>query len=377
MNKAADIIEKYSEEIIDVWKKRCTIKIEASGNVSKIALIDHVPHMLEDIAEIFRRYAPNPDASQEDLFQEIVQNSTSHGRLRAITEQYSVAEVIREYIIIHRTITETLKKYGVYKVYVADVLKYIIETAILRSTEAFANSVQEMQEKLVGTLAHDIRNPLTVAQASMQLIDGEHSEKNLEKLKTISLRSIKKAVDLTEGLLDAISARAGQGITLNFEKGDYAMSIKSVHIEIEDVYEYDFKVEVPEVSVTGIYDLVAVRRIIENLITNAIKYGDVGRPITTSLLVEDNYAIIEVHNYGNPIPASDQQSIFGFLSSSDQDNVGSTRSWGMGLSLVKMIAEAHGGRIELQSTEETGTKFSVYLDKDANKVGKIRSMPVE
>lgn len=377
MNTAADILEQHSEEIIEIWKKKVTNKIEASHNVSNIALIDHVPEMLADISQIFRRYAPDPHASEEDLFTEIVKNSSDHGRLRAITEQYSVSEVIREYIIFHRTLTEVLKKYDAYKISVADVLKYTIETAILRSTEAFANSVQDMQEKLVGTLAHDIRNPLTVAQASMQLISKDDPQDTLEKLRTISLRSVKKAVTLTEGLLDAISIRAGEGITLNFEESDYKEVIDKVHTEIADIYNYDFKLNLPPNAIIGVYDPVAIRRILENLITNAIKYGDLDHTIVTTLSERDEYAIISVFNSGNPIPQQKQQSIFDFLSSSGSDKSDTVRSWGMGLSLVKMIAEAHGGYVRLESSQEEGTLFSVYLKKESNKVGKIKSLMVK
>lgn len=74
---------------------------------------------------------------------------------------------------------------------------------------------------------------------------------------------------------------------------------------------------------------------------------------------------------GKSIPIDKQIRIFDFLDK--EEKATSYKSWGLGLTLVKMVAETHNGSIELQSSEETGTIFTATLQKNSNKVGKIKA----
>jgi len=67
-----------------------------------------------------------------------------------------------------------------------------------------------------------------------------------------------------------------------------------------------------------------------------------------------------VHNEGNPIPLKDQASLFDYYQRANAQE-GNQQGWGIGLTLVKGIAEAHGGKVEVRSSEEEGTTFSIIL----------------
>lgn len=108
--------------------------------------------------------------------------------------------------------------------------------------------------------------------------------------------------------------------------------------------------------------------------TNAVKYGDPDKPITVSLENKEEEVILRVHNYGNPISAEKQKNIFSFLNRSNEESRGNLKSWGIGLSFVKMAAEAHQGNVELKSSTEHGTTFSVRLKKYSNRPGKKKTV---
>lgn len=355
-----------------MWEKAVVQEVMASSHTNNIVLRDHLPNMLDNIADLLIEYDGFPEAVSADNLVKIVGNSSDHGRHRAASKMYTVDQVVREYIIFHRTITRVLRAQQVYSADVADALKQMLETAILQSVTAFTGSIQDMQEKLVGSLAHDLRNPISAAHGLLGLMSYRKNEETFEKLRQMALRSLDKSLKLTEGLLDAITARAGEGMVLSFSQSDISKEIHTVHEEACHIYSQEVKLVCEASSITGVFDGTAVRRLLENLLTNAIKYGDTNRPVT--IRVEDKPEVVEisVHNYGNPIPPEKQSSIFAFLSRGVAKQDSELPSWGIGLTFVRVIAHAHNGHVTVRSTSEEGTRFTVRLSK-RNKPGKIRT----
>jgi signal transduction histidine kinase len=116
-----------------------------------------------------------------------------------------------------------------------------------------------------------------------------------------------------------------------------------------------------EKSIEGDWSKKGIRRIIENLCSNAIKYGEPHRPITVSVLQESGLAAIEIHNEGRPIPAEDLPTLFDQYRRTESAERGGQRGWGLGLTLVRGIAEAHGGRVSVESSMARGTTFRVVF----------------
>jgi signal transduction histidine kinase len=230
-----------------------------------------------------------------------------------------------------------------------------------------------MQEKLIGTLAHDIRNPLAAAQLSLEMMEQDKTGKWAKKTRIAAQRGVKKAISLIEGLMDGITIQAGEGMMLNFENTDLLKDIKWVHAESKEVYTNDINLDCKVEKIEGIFDSTAIKRLLENLIGNAVKYGNKKKPITISVIDEKEAVEIKVHNYGKPIPETKQKQIFKFMNSAEKDKNSVLGSWGMGLTLTQIVAEAHGGDINLISDEKTGTTFIVNLIKQFNEPGKRRA----
>ncbi len=372
MKHIAQVIIDRHQEILELWEATVKKRIIASLYTNNIVLRDHLPDMLNDITDILLRYDSLPDMTKAESYQEIVANSTDHGRHRATSEAYTIDQLIHEYIIFHRTLTEVLRTHGAYTSEVGDLLKYVLETAMLQSCSSFNLSLQEMQEKLVGTLAHDIRNPIGAAYGLLEIIGREKDPKKIDTLRQMAQRSLKKSLTLTEGLLDAVTVKAGEGMMLMFAEGDLVKEVETVYQEACHIYSQKIRLECSTKEIKGIVDGTAIRRVLENLLTNAIKYGDINSPITISLKGEGDQVRLSVHNYGNPIPPEKQQSIFNYLTHSSGEKATPLQSWGMGLTLVKVIAKAHDGQVLLTSSEEEGTRFTIEFNKN-NKPGKIRT----
>lgn len=372
MKQAAIVIRSNIENIMLSWEKGVKDEIPASQDTSNLALRNQLPNLLKDIADILERYEGLEEVKQYEKYEEIIKNSLNHGRHRATTSHYTLKQILKEYIVFHRVLTEIFIENECFTPEVSVVLKYTIENAMLYSASSFSDSIQQMREKLVGTLAHDIRTPISAAYFALDIMRCSDVEK-MESLRQMGLKSLRKALGLLEGLLDAISVKAGEGMTLHFEKIDIVREVEWVYHEASEIYstKLEFKTEKNEIK--GIFDGTAIRRVVENLVSNAVKYGDSEQPVSIRVEDREQEVVIRVHNFGNPIPEDSRKSIFNFLSRSHYGQFDRLKSWGIGLTLVKSIAEAHGGRVELESNAEIGTTFSVFLNKSSNRAGKVRT----
>lgn len=373
MVRASEIINKKQAEIMDVWQERVLKEIPAAKTSSNLALRNQLPNVLDDIADILKRHQGFLNIAKDEKYEEIIKNSLDHGRHRATTSNYTVKQILKEYVIFHRVLTELLLDNKVYNEEVGIILKYTLETAMLNSASSFNDSLQEMREKLIGTLAHDIRNPISTAYFALQIIDPNADEKRIEDLKKMGLRSLKKSLELVEGLLDAISVKAGEGITLNFEKIDLAKEVKWVANEASEIYTNEINFESNAEEILGIFDGTAIRRVVENLVTNAVKYGSRNSAVSIRLEDSPEEVFIKVHNFGKAISEENQTDIFKFLNRGKKPKDSTLESWGMGLTLVETVAIAHGGEVHLESTDEKGTTFAINLKKSANSPGKVRT----
>ena len=371
MDKAAKILRDKNAEIMKIWKAEVMQKVSASRQANAIALYDHLPNIINDIADIMSRYDNLVDINSDQKYNEILENSIQHGRHRSSTSNYTVEQVVHEYIIFHRTLSEFLKSHNGYNEKASDILKYVIETCVLKSVGSFTSSIQDMQEKLIGTLAHDIRNPLTVIGLSLEMIKDEDDKQWRNETLKAAQRNLKKALGLIEGLMDGITVKAGEGMMLHFEKADILNDIKWVHSESKEVYASEIILKCNKDSILGVFDSTAIRRLLENLISNAVKYGSSRKPITINVDDDKSKVTISIHNYGNYISQERQNQIFKFLEK--DKSVSARKSWGMGLTLVQIVTEAHGGEIKLESSEGQGTYFTVTILKKANDPGKKRA----
>lgn len=373
MKDAAKILKLQKNEILDSWEDEVKKEVPASNYASSLALRDHLPHLLNDIDKIMHRYENSGVIKEKEKYEEIFQNSLEHGRHRSTSSRYTVDQILREYIIFHRILTNVLLTEEVYTTEVGIVLKFSIENAMLYSASSFNNSVQEMRQKLIGILAHDMRNPISAAMFSVDIMKYEDGQQRFDKIKVMVQKSLKRANDLIEGLLDSVTIEAGQGMTLDFTEINIMEYIESVYKEASEIYSNKIILKGEEDEIRGVSDGTMIRRVLENFISNAIKYGNRETPVTISVENSEEFVFMSVHNQGNPIPKSNQKEIFDFMNTSQKNGTRELKSWGMGLTLVKAVAEAHGGSVELESNHSKGTTFSIILKKYENRPGKKRA----
>lgn len=374
MKAAALVIRENKEEIIDLWEKTVRKEIPEVKETEHLVLLNIVPRILDDVAEVLEKSYGKKDIVNDINLGAVVEESIDHGRHRATSANYNEKRLVKEQIILHKILIIILKEHNAYQEDVGIVLSLVIENSMSHSVKSFSASLQDMREKLIGTLAHDIRNPLSTALLGLRAVDYEDGEEQVNLIIGMATKSLNKAIHLVENLLDAITVKSGEGISLVFSEGDIVKDVKLVYSEATENFPNKFVFDSRKKEIIGVFASTAVRRLLENLITNAVKYGAPEKPITVSIIDEPENVILKVHNFGNPINSENREKIFDFLNRLDQDSGGELQSWGIGLTFVKMAAEAHGGHVELESDTDQGTTFSVFLPKHSNKPGKKRAL---
>jgi signal transduction histidine kinase len=236
----------------------------------------------------------------------------------------------------------------------------------LQAANEELRSERDMRDRFVATLTHDLRTPLTAAKANAQLTarKAEQPEAVIaHAAKTVE--AIGRADKMIQDLLDASRIKAGKSLEIEVGECEIVSLVKSACDELTALYGANFRLGAPE-ALVGYWSSAELRRAIENLGSNAIKYGDITRPISVSIETLGDAVEISVHNFGSHIPSGDLPLLFDAFMRS-RSSGGRARGWGLGLSLVRGVAEAHGGTIRVESDESSGTTFTLRLPRDSRR----------
>lgn len=223
---------------------------------------------------------------------------------------------------------------------------------------------RELRERFVFTLTHDLRSPLTGARISAELL-AKHSQdpEVLKKLSSRIIRSVDRIDYMVQSLLDANRIRAGEKLPLNLTEFDLIELVRDTLGDLSEIHGNRFTFQ-EHCSVRGRWDKLGLRRVVENLVNNAIKYGDPLRPVSISVFEESaDSAVLSVQNFGNPISKRDQATLFDQFRRSSEAESGTQKGWGLGLTLVRGIIEAHGGTVTVESNVRKGTTFRALIPK--------------
>lgn len=226
-----------------------------------------------------------------------------------------------------------------------------------------------LREQFVSMLTHDLRSPLSAAKISAQYMQRYPSSP--DKIASLSGRiidSLNRADKMIENLLDANRIKAGERLPLKIEKVDLISLVNHSLIDLATIHGDRFKLITPHDQVEGHWSYDGLLRILENLCTNAVKFGRDHSPITVALYDNVGVVSLSVHNYGIPISLEEQKKLFDPYQRLNRMDKNAVVGWGLGLTLVKGLAESHGGSVSVTSSELEGTTFTIIVPKDSSQI---------
>lgn len=227
-------------------------------------------------------------------------------------------------------------------------------------------TLDNMKSEYINMATHDLRNPLNVILGYLRLLERiEVADKDELLLKEATHNiehSVQKMRTLVTDILDLAQIKTG----LDFDRQPtsletfLASSLQGLHMVAHEK-GVSLNYTAPEEDVMLLMDVKRMSRVIDNLVSNAIKYTPNGGQVMISAQKLNGNAQINVSDTGLGIPEKDLPHLFEAFYRIEQSNYQREEGSGLGLSIVKTIVEQHGGTIEVKSAVGKGSTFIVQL----------------
>lgn len=231
--------------------------------------------------------------------------------------------------------------------------------------EDIAALLQEKQvrERVVALLSHDLRSPLSSIVINAQRLARKPDDAALAS--TVAPRVISAANridDMIQDMLDASRLRAGCSMPVHLATCDMVRVARDARDDLVQTLAARVKFLCPR-HAGGLWDAKALRRVIDNLLGNAFKYGTPKSDVALEVVDLGADVRVAVRNQGNPLSEDEISSLFDPYVRTKAAETGKQRGWGLGLTLVRGVVEAHSGRFGVTSSADDGTTFWFELPK--------------
>jgi signal transduction histidine kinase len=247
-------------------------------------------------------------------------------------------------------------------------IKYLLEQ-INRTLEDRQNAIADYRrselntKRMLSNISHDLKTPLTVIIGYLEmLLMQETLEKDMVKKVSHKANELKEQIDRFFTLA-------------KLEAGDTVLTMSKINLNefcretIVDFYniltekEFEVNINIPDPPVFVYADREALGRILNNLISNAVRYGDAGHYLGLTLRREDNFAFVDVIDHGKGIAYSEIPRVFDRLYTLEDSRNREIQGNGLGLTIAKSLAEKINGTLTLKSIQNEETVFTLKLQQ--------------
>jgi signal transduction histidine kinase len=223
--------------------------------------------------------------------------------------------------------------------------------------------MDRFRDVFLGALGHDLRNPLSVITAGAASLTRHTTNAAEAKIAARMVSSADRMARMITQLIDLVQARLGGGIPLQPGPADLRHIVRTVVEPLELRYPERQVDLVESGELIGEWDAARLGDAVYALVVNALEHGRHNGPVRIVLQENDDRATLDVHNWGNPIPAELVPLIFDPFRRADERRRLKSVGLGLGLYLALQIVRAHNGSIEVTSSAEAGTRFRVRLPR--------------
>lgn len=344
------------DEVFAQWEKQVRGTIEQARELQHPILINTLPSFYDKIAEALTPGYPRRNA--------VSTVATEHGAERARLTRYELKGIVLEYQLLRSALLDTLRRRHV-RLHDREVhiISESIDSAIREAVTAYVVAQAALREKFAAALMHDLRNPLSSANMNALLISRTADSPKIKLLADKIIENHRRLDAMLHYLLDTMLFQSGAHLPLHLASFDILALVQEVARQAEAVHGPRF--EVMGESVIVIWSREEIKRALENLVDNAVKYGAADTPIAMGIKRVDERVVVSVHNQGTPIPPEEIEDIFQIFQRARASKLGEQEGWGIGLPFVRAVAESHGGGSVVDSSLEKGTTFLMDMPLDA------------
>lgn len=249
----------------------------------------------------------------------------------------------------------------IYEYFISPESESLGGVALLLTDKTYENSLKQKREEFTSNVTHELKTPLTIISGFAELLkSGNVEEEKTKEFGGIIYKQSTNLQRLIDDLLKISKLEANESIIIE------ELSIDKLGDEVCD----DLAIEIKNKNLNLVKDFDRVKAKVNgemikeammNLLTNAIKYNRNGGEIKFRIAKEDGNVLVQISDNGIGIEEELLDRIFERFYVVDNSRSKKISSTGLGLSIVKHIVEAHGGRIEVTSEVGKGSTFTIIL----------------
>lgn len=289
-----------------------------------------------------------------------------HGKARAI-DHFSFSEMVSEYRALRAAVTRMwLDAAGIHEHSVVQLVRFneAVDQVLAESVVQFAAALERESDLFTASIGHDLRNPLNSIVSSSELLTRSTGLPDAERAAAIRIgTSAHRMADMLSELQDFSRSRLGGLLNLSLEQANMAAICKDVISEIAAAHPTRTLLFSESGDTTAVVDPRRVGQLISNLVGNAVQHGTPSGTISLSVQGDEQRVRVEIHNEGPAIDPAHLKDLFEPLCRATPVTARPEGSLGLGLYIVRRIAEAHGGTVSVTSTEANGTTFVVVIPR--------------
>jgi signal transduction histidine kinase len=372
MQRLPDFIRENTEQILSEWETFAR-SLPMGGSMDIAALRDHAKDMLGVIArdlETLQTQRQETDKAQgkaDANGRTALTAAQEHGAGRA-NSGFDVEQMVSEFRALRASVIRlwTSQRREIGAADLDDMTRFneAIDQAIAESIVRHTYEIGQSKERFLAILGHDLRTPLgaIITSTSFMLDTGELGEPHLT-LVTRMASSAKRMNQMVVDLLDFTRTRFGDTIPIEREAMDLEKVIHDVVAEVAASYPSSVVQIETSGELCGDWDSDRLAQALTNLVGNAVHHGLDGSPVKVNARGEPNEVVISVQNEGPVIPEEQFSRIFAAMTRGASGVARDRRHLGLGLYITDKIVTTHGGSIDVRSSEEQGTTFTVHLPR--------------
>lgn len=227
----------------------------------------------------------------------------------------------------------------------------------------------EDKDRMLRMVAHDLRTPLATiggfAQTLQRFVGEDLQPAAAQSLERI-VSTTERLTRLTDDLLDAAVLEVGQ-FSLDRARvpvGPVVVRAATAHEPLAAEKSIPLHLRDGSAGATAAIDADRLVQVVDNLVSNALKYSPPGRPVTVTVTAEPDHVRVDVADRGPGIPRADLPHLFTAFGRTRNRPTGGESSTGLGLAIAHGIVEAHGGDLGVETSEGEGSTFSFWVPRE-------------
>lgn len=348
-----DGLMALQDAVFEEWMSRVRAEVDNASGVSSAVLIDTLPALYRHLAALATGEVSTYDRSTIAL---------EHGGERARLTRFDAHTIAQELHLFRNTVLDLWR--GANVAFSDNELNKVIDAIDVATRDTISGYVltqATFREQFFAALTHDLRTPISTAGMAVELIGETADAHRVQALAKIIAKQLALMSRMIDDLLDTMTAQASAAKSLEFAATD--LVALSQEVIANTALTSQREILLTGGPAHGMWCESALRRAMENLLNNAVKYSDEGSPITVEIEGFDGRTVWRVTNQGNAIPEDQIEGLFQLFRRIERANSKDNTGWGIGLPYVRSVAERHAGSVVVNSNAQE-TSFAIDIPDD-------------